>query len=178
MAKKIVLITGGARSGKSRYAEERADRIGSKLLYLATAEAKDQEMAQRIAEHRKRRGNRWLTVEEPEKVAAALLKHRGEIDCAVVDCLTLWFSNVLLRQDEEAVTKEVDELIENLPLLDFPVFFVTNEIGSAIVPDNPLARSFRDLVGWVNQRVAKAADEVVLMVAGLPVLVKKGEACS
>lgn len=178
MEKKIVLITGGARSGKSRYAEERAREVGARLLYVATGEAKDEEMAQRIAEHKKRRGNRWLTVEEPEKVAAALLKHRGEIDCAVVDCLTLWVSNVLLRQDEKAVTKKVEELIERLPLIDFQVFLVTNEIGSAIVPDNPLARSFRDLVGWVNQRVAQAADEVVLMVAGLPVIVKREEACS
>jgi len=178
MAKKIVLITGGARSGKSRYAEERAREVGARLLYVATGEAKDEEMAQRIAEHKKRRGNRWFTVEEPEKVAAALLKHRGEIDCAVVDCLTLWISNLLIRQDEEAVIKKVEELIERLPLLDFQVFLVTNEVGSAIVPDNPLARKFRDLVGWTNQRVAQAADEVVLMVAGLPVIVKKEEACS
>jgi adenosylcobinamide kinase/adenosylcobinamide-phosphate guanylyltransferase len=178
MEKKIVLITGGARSGKSRYAEERAAKVGPRLLYLATGEAKDEEMAQRIAEHKKRRGSRWITVEEPEKVAAALLKHRGEIDCAVVDCLTLWISNLLIRQDEKAVTKKVEELIERLPLLDFQVFLVTNEVGSAIVPDNPLARKFRDLVGWTNQRIAQAADEVVLMVAGLPVIVKKEEACS
>jgi len=92
--------------------------------------------------------------------------------------LTLWISNLLIRQDEEAVIKKVEELIERLPLLDFQVFLVTNEVGSAIVPDNPLARKFRDLVGWTNQRVAQAADEVVLMVAGLPVIVKKEEACS
>lgn len=178
MGKKIVLITGGARSGKSRYAEERADRIGSRLLYLATAEAKDQEMAQRIAEHRKRRGSRWLTLEEPLDLGQALLKHQGKVDCVVVDCLTLWISNLLMCQGEGGVKEKVEEFLEKLPLLEFPVFFVTNEIGSAVVPDNPLARSFRDLVGWVNQRVAKAADEVVLMVAGLPVIVKKGEACS
>jgi len=178
MEKKIVLITGGARSGKSRYAEERAAKAGPRLLYLATAEAKDEEMAQRIAEHKKRRESRWVTVEEPEEVAATLLGQRGGADCAVVDCLTLWISNLLIRQDEEAVIKKVEELIERLPLLDFQVFLVTNEVGSAIVPDNPLARKFRDLVGWTNQRVAQAADEVVLMVAGLPVIVKKEEACA
>lgn len=175
--KQIVVITGGARSGKSRYAEELAGETGARRLYLATAEAKDEEMTRRIAEHRKRRGSEWITVEEPIEVSRELLGRRGEVDCAVVDCLTLWVSNLLIRQDEEALTKKVDELIGKLPLLDFHVFFVTNEVGSAIVPDNPLARSFRDLVGWANQRFAQAADEVVLMVAGLPVIVKKGRIC-
>jgi adenosylcobinamide kinase/adenosylcobinamide-phosphate guanylyltransferase len=92
--------------------------------------------------------------------------------------LTLWMSNLLLRHDVEAVTKKIDELIDALTLLDINVFFLTNEVGSAIVPDNALARSFRDLVGWTNQRVAQVADEVILMVAGLPVFVKKDGACS
>lgn len=178
MEKKIVLITGGARSGKSRYAEARAGMAGSRLLYVATAEARDEEMARRIAEHQKRRGGRWITVEEPENVAAALLRHRGEIDCAVVDCLTLWVSNVLLREDEEAVSEKLYELVEKLPLFDFHLYLVTNEVGSAVVPDNPLARTFRDLMGWVNQRLAETADEVVLMVSGLPVIIKKERICS
>jgi adenosylcobinamide kinase/adenosylcobinamide-phosphate guanylyltransferase len=173
MAKKIVLVTGGARSGKSGYAEERARAAGARLLYVATGEVKDDEMARRIAEHKKRRGRQWTTVEEAEEVAAALLRHRGRMDCAVVDCLTLWVSNLLLRRDERAVAEKVDELMEKLSLVDFSVFFVTNEVGSAIVPDNPLARRFRDLVGSVNQRFARAADEVVLMVAGLPMDLKK-----
>jgi adenosylcobinamide kinase/adenosylcobinamide-phosphate guanylyltransferase len=176
-SKKIVLITGGARSGKSRYAEERARAVGARRLYLATAEAKDEEMALRIAEHRKRRGEEWITVEEPIELASQLLKHRGEVDCALVDCVTLWISNLLLRQDENAATKKLDELVDALTLLDFHVFFVTNEVGYGVVPDNVLARKFRDLVGLTNQRVAEAADEVVLMVAGLPIIVKKATAC-
>jgi len=177
MTNKVVLITGGARSGKSRFAEERAREAGARRLYLATAEAKDEEMARRIAAHRERRGREWITVEEPFELSRELLRRRGEVDCAVVDCLTLWLSN-LMEQGEEAAMKKVDELIDALTLLDFRVFFVTNEVGSAIVPDNALARSFRDLVGWTNQRVAQVADEVILMVAGLPVFVKKDGACS
>jgi adenosylcobinamide kinase/adenosylcobinamide-phosphate guanylyltransferase len=176
--KKTVLITGGARSGKSQHAEARACAAGARRLYLATAEAKDEEMAQRIAAHRERRGDGWLTVEEPLELSRELLRRRSEVDCAVVDCLTLWLSNLLLRHDGETAMKKVDGLVDALTLFDFSVFFVTNEVGSAIVPDNALARSFRDLVGWTNQRVAQVADEVVLMVAGLPVFVKKDGACS
>ncbi len=177
MARRIVLITGGARSGKSRYAEERAGKAGPRRLYLATAEAKDEEMAERIAAHRERRGGGWLAVEEPLELSRELLRRRSEVDCAVVDCLTLWLSNLLLRHDAEAAMKKVDGLVDTLTLLDFSVFFVTNEVGSGIVPDNALARSFRDLAGWTNQRVAQSADEVILMVAGLPVFVKKDGAC-
>ncbi|MBI4527311.1 MAG: bifunctional adenosylcobinamide kinase/adenosylcobinamide-phosphate guanylyltransferase [Deltaproteobacteria bacterium] len=176
--KQIVLITGGARSGKSGYAEERADDAGARLLYVATAEAKDQEMGERIADHKKRRGKRWITVEEPIELAGALLRYRGQLDCVVVDCLTLWLSNLLIRRDEKYAAKQVEDLVEKLPQFDFHIFFVTNEVGWAVVPDNPLARKFRDLSGWTNQRIAKAADEVVLMVAGLPVIVKRGKTCS
>jgi adenosylcobinamide kinase/adenosylcobinamide-phosphate guanylyltransferase len=176
--RQVVLITGGARSGKSRYAEERARAVGARRLYLATAEAKDEEMARRIAEHRERRGKEWITIEEPIDLSNQLLRYRGQVDCALVDCLTLWISNLLLRQDENAATKKLDELVDALTLLDFHVFFVTNEVGYGVVPDNVLARKFRDLVGLTNQRVAEAADEVVLMVAGLPMIVKKGRTCS
>jgi adenosylcobinamide kinase/adenosylcobinamide-phosphate guanylyltransferase len=173
----IVLITGGARSGKSRYAEERARQTGTRLLYIATAEAGDEEMARRIAEHRKRRGTGWITLEEPVEVRRRLLEHRGEIDGAVVDCLTLWLSNLLARGDERYAIGRVEEFAESVRELNFPLFLVTNEVGSGIVPDNPLARTFRDLAGWANQRLAQAADEVVLMVAGLPMNLKKGGAC-
>ncbi|MGH7767405.1 MAG: bifunctional adenosylcobinamide kinase/adenosylcobinamide-phosphate guanylyltransferase [Candidatus Binatia bacterium] len=176
--RQVVLITGGARSGKSRYAEERAREAGARRLYVATAEAKDEEMALRIVEHRERRGREWITVEEPIELKNQLLRCRGQIDCALVDCLTLWLSNLLLSQDEKAVIKKIDELVDALTLIDFHVFFVSNEVGSAVVPDNALARKFRDLVGLANQRVAEAADEVVLMVAGLPMIVKQGAACS
>lgn len=175
MAKEIVLITGGARSGKSRYAEERAARSGAKLLYLATAEPGDEEMARRIAEHRKRRGGRWLTVEEPLEVARVLAERQGKVDCAVVDCVTLWVSNLLIQRGGEGIAQATEGLIGELRRLDFNLYFVTNEVGWGIVPDNPLARQFRDLAGWVNQRLASIADEVFLMVAGAPMIVRKRE---
>lgn len=177
MARQIILITGGARSGKSKYAEQRARELGGRRLYIATAESKDKEMAERIAAHRKRRGNEWITVEEPAELAAALLARRGHTDCALVDCLTIWLSNLLLHRDSEFAEEKVEELVETLPQLDFHVVFVTNEVGWGIVPDNPLARKFRDLSGWTNQRIAQAAGEVILMVAGVPMIVKKGAVC-
>lgn len=172
MEKEIVLVTGGARSGKSQYAESRAAELGTKLLYLATGEAKDEEMAQRIAEHRKRRGENWTTVEEPIEIGKELLRHLSNVDCAVVDCLTLWVSNLLMQGDEECVRKKVKGLVGVLPQLDFHLLFVTNEVGWGVVPDNPLGRQFRDLSGWANQRIGEVAHQVVLMVAGIPVVVK------
>ena len=177
MASRIVLVTGGARSGKSRYAEERAREIGAQLLYVATAEAGDEEMARRIAAHRARRGAGWTTIEAPIGVANALGEIDGRFDAAVVDCVTLWLSNLISRGDEIHVERAIDEFIGAARDFAAPVFIVTNELGSGIVPDNALARSFRDLAGWTNQRLAEAADDVVLMVAGLPLFVKKGEAC-
>jgi adenosylcobinamide kinase / adenosylcobinamide-phosphate guanylyltransferase len=173
MAKKIILITGGARSGKSKYAEQRAAELGAQRLYVATAEAKDEEMVQRISEHQKRRGGEWTTVEEPVELADALLARRGCTDCALVDCLTLWLSNLLFSTNGTQVDEKVEALVQALPQLDFSVVLVTNEVGGGIVPDNPLARQFRDLAGWTNQRIAAAANEVVLMVAGIPMIVKK-----
>jgi adenosylcobinamide kinase / adenosylcobinamide-phosphate guanylyltransferase len=175
--KQIILITGGARSGKSRYAEERAVALGGRRLYVATAEAKDAEMAERIAEHQKRRGGGWHTIEEPLELSEALLAWRGRMDCALVDCLTIWLSNHLLQRDAEFAKKKVQELVERLPRLDFHVVLVTNEVGAGIVPDNPLARQFRDLAGWANQQLAVIASEVVLTVAGLPIIVKKANSC-
>jgi adenosylcobinamide kinase/adenosylcobinamide-phosphate guanylyltransferase len=177
MAREIVLVTGGARSGKSKYAETRARALGSRRLYVATAEANDEEMAQRIAEHKKRRGNDWVTIEEPLELAEALLAQRGRMDCALVDCLTLWLSNLLLHRDSESAQGKVEELVQTLPQLDFHVILVTNEVGWGIVPDNPLARQFRDLAGWANQRIAAITDEVVLTVAGIPMIVKRGMSC-
>ena len=173
MSKEIILITGGARSGKSQYAERRALEMGSRPLYVATAEANDEEMAQRIAEHRKRRDTQWRTIEEPLELSEALLTERGTTDCALVDCLTLWMSNLLIRHDDKYAREKVEELVEKLPQLNFHLVFVTNEVGSGIVPDNPLARKFRDLAGWTNQRMAQAANEVILMVAGVPIIAKK-----
>jgi adenosylcobinamide kinase/adenosylcobinamide-phosphate guanylyltransferase len=176
MASRIVLVTGGARSGKSRYAGERARETGARLLYIAMAEARDEEMARRIAAHRAGRGAEWTTIEAPLEIASALLENRG-FDAAVVDCVTLWLSNLSERADETAIKPAVDEFIAAARAFSAPVFVVTNELGSGIVPENALARHFRDLAGWTNQRLAAAADEVVLMVAGLPIFAKRGGAC-
>ena len=173
MATQIILITGGARSGKSIYAEQRAAALGSRRLYVATAEPKDEEMTRRISEHKSRRGKEWATIEEPVELAEALLAQRGRTDCTLVDCLTLWLSNLLLRRDGKYAVRKVEELIETLPQLDFHLVLVTNEVGWGIVPDNMLARQFRDLAGWANQQFAAAANEVVLTVAGVPMIVKK-----
>jgi adenosylcobinamide kinase/adenosylcobinamide-phosphate guanylyltransferase len=173
MATQIILITGGARSGKSIYAEQRAAALGSRRLYVATAEPKDEEMTRRISAHKSRRGNEWATIEESLELAEALLARRGQMDCALVDCLTLWLSNLLLRRDGKYAEDKVKDLIEILPRLNFHLVLVTNEVGWGIVPDNMLARQFRDLAGWANQQIAAAAHEVVLTVAGVPLIVKK-----
>jgi len=173
---RIILITGGARSGKSRYAEERARETGARLLYVATAEAGDDEMSQRIAAHCARRGDEWTTIEAPVEIARAVRENRG-FDAAVVDCVTLWLSNLVERADDTAIERAVEEFIAAVRGFDAPAFIVTNELGSGIVPENALARRFRDLAGRTNQRLAEAADEVVLMVAGLPIFAKKGGTC-
>lgn len=177
MAKEIILITGAARSGKSKYAEQRVLALGSRRLYVATAEADDDEMTQRIAAHQNRRGSAWTTVEEPVQLGETLLAWRGRIDCSLVDCLTLWLSNLLLRGGQSTVEENVESLLRVLPQLDFPVVFVTNEVGAGVVPDNPLARQFRDIAGWANQRIAAVANEVIIMVAGIPMIVKKEAGC-
>jgi len=173
MAKKeTLLITGGARAGKSSYAEKRALALGQKLLYVATAKPLDSEMAARIEEHRKRRGNNWVTIEEPLEVAKALKEHSGKFDCALIECLTLWLSNLLINRGEEDLEREVELLIDEIPRSCCSLIFVTNEVGSGIVPDNALARRFRGVAGRTNQRVAAAVDRVILMVAGIPVVIK------
>lgn len=170
--RKVLLVTGGARSGKSRYAERRALGMGPRLLYVATAEPLDSEMARRIEEHRSRRAGLWQTLEEPLEVRRALELCHDRVDCALVDCVTLWLSNLVLRRGEAAVEGEVEALLDLIRRTRFSLVFVTNEVGSGIVPDNPLARQFRDIAGKTNQRIAELADEVILMVAGIPVRIK------
>jgi adenosylcobinamide kinase/adenosylcobinamide-phosphate guanylyltransferase len=139
---------------------------------VATAEALDPEMAGRIEEHRRTRAGNWLVIEEPLEVSRILNEHASEIDCALIDCLTLWVSNLLINRGEEALEDEVRLLIENILKYNCSFIFVTNEVGSGIVPDNLLARRFRDLAGRTNQRISEVADEVIFMVAGIPVAIK------
>jgi adenosylcobinamide kinase/adenosylcobinamide-phosphate guanylyltransferase len=166
---RLTLVLGGARSGKSRYAERLISALPPPWIYLATAQAGDEEMATRIAEHQARRGGAWQTVEAPHDLARAL-------DAAppgrpvLVDCLTLWLSNRMLADVD--LDRETDALEQVLRYRDAPVALVANEVGSGIVPDNALARRFRDRQGLLNQRLAACADQVVLLVAGLPLIVK------
>ena len=158
----IVLVGGGVRSGKSRFALERARREGSRLTFIATAEARDEEMRVRIAQHREKRGEDFTTVEAPIDVAAAI--RSLDCDAAVVDCLTLWLANIL-DTDVDAAT---EDLMTAVGASRACVILVTNEVGCGIVPDNALAREFRDRAGVLNQRVAEAASEVYWMVFGQP----------
>ena len=161
----LVLVGGGARSGKSRWALDRARGCGDRLVYVATAEALDDEMSKRIARHRSERGDEFVTIEEPLDLARAIRSAEG--DAVVVDCLTLWLSN-LMRASEDRTEETIAAAKEKHAL----VIFVTNEVGCGIVPENALAREFRDRAGIMNQRFAEAADEVYWMVFGQALRVK------
>ena len=166
---KTVLITGGVRSGKSTLAEEMAQALGRPAIYIATAQALDHEMADRIARHKARRGADWRTMAVPLDLAGALHDSDGDAP-RLVDCLTLWLSNLMLGGHDW--TAETDRLVGALAAQRAPVILVTNEVGAGIVPENRLARDFRDAAGLVNQRVATACDELWLCVAGQPLRVK------
>jgi adenosyl cobinamide kinase/adenosyl cobinamide phosphate guanylyltransferase len=164
----ITLVLGGARSGKSRYAESLIATLPPPWLYVATAEAGDEEMKVRISVHRARRGPDWRTIEAPRHLVAALQK--AGTTPVLVDCLTLWLSNLMLAGiDIEAETAHLERA---LAAAVAPVVLVANEVGSGIAPDHPLGRKFRDLQGILNQRMAASADHVVLMIAGLPLALK------
>jgi adenosylcobinamide kinase / adenosylcobinamide-phosphate guanylyltransferase len=165
----IILITGGARSGKSVRAEARALSFDGRPVYLATAEALDTEMSERIARHRARRGPEWIGREEPLELARALDETDG-CGARLVDCLTLWLSNLIHAERDFA--EETSLLTESLKRQQSPVVLVTNEVGLGIVPDNALARRFRDAAGMMNQMIAAVADEVEFVVAGLPMRLK------
>ncbi len=167
----VTLVLGGARSGKSRYAETLVREAGGGV-YLATAQALDGEMAARIARHRADRGQGWTTIEEPLELAAALERGAQAGHPILVDCLTLWLSN--LMGAGRAVEAETARLLTALKSLAVPVVFVSNEVGLGIVPDNALARAFRDEAGRLNQAVAAAANRVVFLAAGLPLVLKGG----
>ena len=163
------LVLGGARSGKSRYAESVAMSSPAPWIYLATAESFDDEMTARIAEHKSRRSPDWQTIDAPLDLAGALaaLPRSATV---LIDCLTLWLSNVMLADRD--IDAELQRLEATVLAHEGPLVLVSNEVGSGIVPENALARRFRDFQGLLNQRVAARADRVVLVVAGLPMIVK------
>jgi len=169
-----VLVIGGQRSGKSRYAESLVTTSGCAPIYLATATAGDGEMAERIARHRDRRSGGWRTVEEPLDLAGALLREAHSDAVVLVDCLTLWLTNVMAA--ELPVEAESAKLVAALGKVRGSVVLVSNEVGSGIIPANALARRYADALGTLNQQVAAAVDRVVLIAAGLPLVLKPAPA--
>lgn len=172
MHKRILFITGGARSGKSIYALKDASEISGKKAYLATAEALDEEMRDRIENHKKQRGKDWDTYEEPLRIAEVIRKAGGKYTVIIVDCLTLWLSNIMHAGLN--IRQETENLIETLRNTDniSRIYIVSNEVGMGIVPENEMARKFRDMAGVLNQKVAEVADEVYLIAAGIPMKIK------
>lgn len=168
----ITLITGGARSGKSTHALKLAVPYQRKF-FVATGQALDAEMTARIEFHRETRPSEFQTVEEPVQIAAALERLKERADVVVLDCLTLWVSNLMQHHDQDGpIIAEADRLAQILKLATFATIVVTDEVGWGIVPEHPTARRFRDLLGWSNQKIASVADDVLLMVSGYPVKVK------
>ncbi|MFV0370278.1 MAG: bifunctional adenosylcobinamide kinase/adenosylcobinamide-phosphate guanylyltransferase [Azonexus sp.] len=178
------LILGGARSGKSRLAETQAAASGGRVIYIATAQVGDGEMARRIAQHRERRPAEWGCVEEPLHLAAALERHAAPDVCLLVDCLTLWLSNLLFAgvaaaqaeagqaSDCPLFAAETGALLAALPALPGRIILVSNEVGCGIVPMHPVSRLFADEQGRLNQRVAALCEQVTLVAAGLPLTLK------
>ncbi|WP_294254715.1 bifunctional adenosylcobinamide kinase/adenosylcobinamide-phosphate guanylyltransferase [uncultured Sphingomonas sp.] len=165
-----LFVLGGARSGKSRYAQARAESLPGDLLYIATAQAFDAEMEERIAHHRADRGPRWSTLDVPLGLPAAILAHAAPARVLLVDCLTLWTSNLMFA--ERDLDAETEALATAVTQAGGPVLLVANEVGLGIVPDNALARRFRDAAGRINQAIAAAAEEVQFIAAGLPLRLK------
>ena len=166
----VTLVLGGARSGKSRFAESLAPEGGVQCVYVATAEPVDDEMASRVAAHRARRGPAWRTVEAPVELARAIERESSPRTWLLADCLTVWLGN--LMHHGLAVDAARDALLESLAAAPGPVVLVANEVGLGIVPDNAMARAFRDHAGRLNQTVARMADTVCLVAAGIPVTLK------
>lgn len=167
------LILGAARSGKSTYAEQLCTALPPPYVYIATAQVLDEEMDSRVRIHRGRRANSWQTIEAPFDLLHILHSRQGQQAPVLVDCLTLWLSNLLLSESEPGFSaSEVHRLCAFLPEADYPLFLVSNEVGAGIVPDNPLARRYRDLAGFANQAVATACRLVSLVVAGIPLRLK------
>lgn len=181
MPAKIILVTGGARSGKSLFAEKYAAACGTPVAYIATAQIYDDEMKERVKLHQRRRPDHWLTWEAPLNAHEAVAAAAEQVPTILFDCLTLYTSNMLLAAEASTnreerfsyIVAQADKLFASAAATEKTVIFVTNEVGMGIVPDNPLAREYRDLAGIVNQRAAAVAREVYLTVCGIAVDIKK-----
>ena len=172
--KETILVIGGCRSGKSRHSLELAEKIsGSKRIFIATCMPLDDEMKERIDRHKKERDKNWKTIEAPVELSVAINENSREGDVILVDCLTLWINNLLMETEStDIINDHIQKLITALEEAECPVMLVSNEVGAGIVPENKLARQFRDYAGFVNQKVAECADRVIWMVAGIPVVIK------
>lgn len=171
--KDVTLVLGGCKSGKSRHALDLAEKHGDRRLFLATCVPHDDEMRRRVALHKQERSDTWRTIEVPLDLCESIAGHGNEGNVLLVDCLTLWITNLLMASENEAqILRQVDRLAEVLGLVSCPVVLVSNEVGAGIVPENRLARLFRDMAGIANQKIAAVSDRVVLMVAGIAVTVK------
>ncbi len=181
MDRRMTLILGGARSGKSAYAQKIAEANAAAVLYIATATASDSEMAARIAAHRASRPAHWQTLEAPRQIGASLRSTSHNAQIILLDCVTLLVNNILMALPEssaeseaqEAVDTEISELLSTYAQTTTHWIIVSNEVGMGLVPPYPLGRLYRDLLGRTNQRLAQIADQVVLMVAGLPLIIKQ-----
>ncbi|MEO9598905.1 bifunctional adenosylcobinamide kinase/adenosylcobinamide-phosphate guanylyltransferase [Parasphingorhabdus sp.] len=167
----ITLILGGTRSGKSSFAQDLAEKNGDKLVYVATAQAFDEEMEDRIHRHQNDRGSGWQTVEETRDLASVITAYSSPETMLLIDCLTIWLSNLMLAEADLETAQ--DQLVKALSEAPGPIIMVSNEVGAGIVPETPLGRRFRDESGWMNQRVAAAAHDVALITAGLPLWLKQ-----
>lgn len=164
------LILGGARSGKSRFGEALVRNANGRAVYVATAEKRDEEMRQRIFQHQRDRGGDWHLIEEPINLARVLSHHVGADDVVLVDCLTIWLSN--LMEQKHDIEREFDELLGALRLSPARIVLISNEVGWGIVPDNAMARAFRDHAGRLHQRLSAQIDTVIAVIAGLPLTLK------
>jgi len=169
---KITLVLGATRSGKSSYARHIVEEGCDRPVYLATAEGLDGEMRERIARHRAERGPKWACIEEPLDIAQVIRNISSKIDGVLLDCITLWLSNVLIKEGWKNFAKRRKDLLSALQCMSCDIVIVSNEVGMGLVPDNQLGREFRDYAGWLNQDIAKIADNVVFVMAGIPLLLK------
>jgi adenosylcobinamide kinase/adenosylcobinamide-phosphate guanylyltransferase len=172
--KEIIFVIGGCRSGKSTYAMQTAERVpAEQKIFIATCVPRDDEMKRRVARHQKERSQNWVTVEAPLNLPEAIRQNSRSGDVILVDCLTLWVSNLLMETgDESKIEETISQFINAIEKAAGPIVLVSNEVGTGIVPENALARQYRDIIGRVNQDVAKTAGRVIWMVAGIPVTVK------
>jgi adenosylcobinamide kinase / adenosylcobinamide-phosphate guanylyltransferase len=167
---KIILITGGQRSGKSRYAQQRADALSANPVYLATARVWDDEFAQRIKRHQSDRGQQWTTIEEEKNLSGLILVGKT----VLLDCITLWLTNLFYdnNYNPDLTLLQAKTEWQQFIKQDFTLLVVTNELGMGVIPENEASRKFTDLQGWINQHIASLADEVIFMVSGIPVKIK------